>query len=196
MRGVTLIVMSCFLASEAFLVSPRMAGFGGGAAKKAKSGGKKAAGKSAAPLSPKRQWERLREQRDAGCELTAVYARVRNKDEWYEVGDVTASKGTDIAAAIQVQKRLILEHAPRVHPVLLSQAKQLECGFGEPTAPLSKVEPAEAADAGFVGRADASGRYGKTQQEIDVLEPTSLRKATKSVVSAGGAAGDSKGRLS
>ena len=56
----------------------------------------------------------------------------------------------------------------------------------------SKVEPAEAADAGFVGRAAASGRYGKTQQEIDVLEPTSLRKATKSVVSAAAQQGTAK----
>ena len=157
----------------------------------------------------------------------SVFARVAKEEKWYEVGDVTAGKGIEVAAAVQVQKRMVLEHAVRVHPQLLPKAKQLECGFGEPTQALPKVDPADPANAGFVGRADASGRYGecggcknappdkypqlltltpfapmplsltgKTQGEIDTLEPTSLRKATKSIADAGGSADrDSKGRM-
>ena len=187
--------LACLGAAEAFQVAPRMGGFGGGAgaAKKSKKGSKPVA---AAPLSPKRQWERLREQRDAGCEPTPVFARVRNADKWFEAGDVTAAKGTDITAAIQAQKRMILEHAVRVHPQLLAKAKELECGHGDPTILHVKVAAADAANAGFVGRADASGRYGKSQSEIDTLEPTSLQKATNSMANAGGAERDSKGRLS
>lgn len=224
------LLFACLFATgQAFMVSPRMGGFGGaGGAKSSKGGGggKKAAA-AAAPLSPKRQWERLREQRDAGSEIVPVFARVAKEEKWYEVGDVTAGKGIEVAAAVQVQKRMVLEHAVRVHPQLLPKAKQLECGFGEPSRLLPKVDPADPANAGFVGRADASGRYGecggcknappdkypqlltltpfapmplsltgKTQGEIDTLEPTSLRKATKSIADAGGSADrDSKGRM-
>ena len=34
-----------------------------------------------------------------------------------------------MAAGVQVQKRLILEHAVRVHPQLLAKARELECGI-------------------------------------------------------------------
>ena len=180
-----------------------MAGFGGGGGgaaagkKKGKKAGAAAASKPAvASLSPKKQWDRFKDHRKAGVDPVVVYARVKGTDAWLEVGDVTASDGATSGGSVQTQKRLILEHAVRVHPVLLPKARELECGLdaGGSTVVHEKTQAAEAASSGFVGRADASGRYGKTDNEINELAPTSLRAATKTV--GGGQAADSKGVLS
>ena len=179
-----------------------MAGFGAAAPNKSGGGkGKKTkakAVKAASSLSPKKQWERFKDHRNAGVPVTPVFARVQGSDnKWLEVGDVTAS-GCEISAAVQAQKRIILEHAVRVHPVLQPKARELECGYSAPeTVLLQKTPPADISTAGFVGRADASGRYGKTENEINEIEPTSLKKATGTVgqTKSAGTAGDSKGRI-
>ena len=162
---------------------PRMmAGFGSGASK-AKSGKAKKGGKPAvAQLSAKRQWDRFREHRDDGISPVAVFARVRDSEAWLPVGEVTA-KDVPPAGAVQIQKRLILEHAVRVNPQLQSKARDLECGFDAAgaTVKLERTEPAEAAASGFQGKPEASGRYGKTEAEQNEREPSSLRAATSSV---------------
>lgn len=171
-----------------------MAGFGGGGVK-ATSKSKKSKTTS---LSPKKQWERFKQHRKVGIPATTVYARVSGGDTWYNVGDITVSPPGAVAGAVQVQKRLILEHAVRVHPQLLPKARELEPGVESEdgtTQSLEKSQPVDAADAGFVGRADASGRYGKTESEINEREPSSLQAAT-STPAGGKAKGlDSKGRL-
>lgn len=158
---------------------PHMAGFGtAGAAKK----GEDVAAKSTkAPLSPKIQWDHFKKHRKAGIDATTVFARIAGTEAWFEVGDVSAAPPGAVAGAVQVQKRLILEHAVRVHPQLLPKARELEAGYavGSTTQPLQKVEPIDAAEAGFEGRADASGRYGKSQAEILEREASSLQAASK-----------------
>ena len=145
----------------------RMAGFGGGAAKPAKGGKGKSKKESKAPaakLSMKRQWDRLNELVGGGAPRNPVFARLPDA-EWLPVGDVACAAGTSVAAAVQLHKRFILEHATRVSPKLALQSKLLECGyidaiqgFDEP-ARLEKVEAAPVADAGFEGAPDPSARY-------------------------------------
>mmetsp|Transcript_50800 Transcript_50800/g.132059 ORF Transcript_50800/g.132059 Transcript_50800/m.132059 type:complete len:220 (+) Transcript_50800:36-695(+) len=214
-RAILLLLVSC-ATSHAFRTSSvalshtalarsgylRMAGFGVNGKSKASAGskGKKkggAAKPAAAPLSPKKQWDRFKVHRHYGIEATTVYARVSGDEPWLNVGDITVNANCDVAGAVQLQKRLILEHAVKVHPQLLPKARELEAGFDtvEGIRMLSKTTPIDAADAGFVGRADASGRYGKTEAEINEKEPSSLRAATNTP-SGGKMQGlDSKGRL-
>ena len=180
-----LLLVSCFAVMTSGLRTAQpqmMAGFG--ASKKSGAGAKT---KSAAPvaLSPKKQWGRFKEHRAQGIDATIVYARVRGSEAWYEVGEVTASKGS-VAAGVQVQKRLILEHAVRVHPQLLAKARELECGIevDGATQVHARCDPIAATNAGFVGRADSSGRYGKSEAAINEKEATSLRAHAKSVQSA------------
>lgn len=149
----------------------QMAGFGGatGAAKGKKKGGAKTKGAAVkkAPLSMKRQWDRHQQLVGSGQPRNAVFARIQGDEEsgWVEVGDVATAPGTDLAGAVQLHKRLILEHAARVSPKLSLKAKSLECGFaaaggdGDSPAVLAKVEAVDAAAAGFEGLPDPSGRY-------------------------------------
>ena len=197
MTKFTVHALLCMLSLVASLrvANPRMAGFGS-----VGSGGRKKASKAKAKptgpgvLSPKKQWDRFKEHRDAGSPKIPVFARVCKTDTWHEVGDVTVAGGAALPAVVQLQKRLILEHAVRVHPQLLRNARELECGYGEPTMPHQKTEAAEAVQGGFVGRPDASGRYGKTEADIQEKEPSSLQAATSSVAQ-GGTNRDSKGRV-
>lgn len=159
---------------------PHMAGFG--TAGVAKKGEEATSTKSTkAPLSPKIQWDHFKKHRKAGIDATTVFARIAGTEAWFEVGDVSAAPPGAVAGAVQVQKRLILEHAVRVHPQLLPKARELEAGYAVDgtTQPLQKVEPIDAAEAGFEGRADASGRYGKSQAEIMEREASSLQAASK-----------------
>lgn len=169
-----------------------MAGFGGSSAA-GKKGKKKKSAPSKAPLSPRSQWDRYREHRDEDFPTTTVFARVRETEGWFEVGDVTSAAG-DLEGAVQAQKRLILEHAVRVRVDLSAKARDLECGYeiSGTVKACAKAEAAEAGTCGFQGRADLTGRYGKTEGDISNREPASLRTATGS----GGPTNmaDSKGR--
>lgn len=182
-----LLLVSCFAVMTSGglrTAQPQMmAGFG--ASKKGSGAGAKTKSTAPVALSPKKQWGRFKEHRAQGIDATIVYARVRGSEAWYEVGEVTASKGP-VAAGVQVQKRLILEHAVRVHPQLLAKARELECGIevDGATQVHARCDPIAATNAGFVGRADSSGRYGKSEAAINEKEATSLRAHAKSVQSA------------
>ena len=119
---------------------------------------------------------------------------MRGTESWFEVGDVAAAADSPLDGAVQAQKRIILEHAVRVRVDLLAKARELECGFDVDGARMAcaKAEPAAAGSCGFQGRADGTGRYGKTEAEINEREPSSLRAATANVGATNMA--DSKGR--
>ena len=172
-----------------------MAGFGAPSSK-AKAGKTKAKAGKVVPPSPKKQWDRFKSHRSAGIQGTPVFARVSGTADapWLEVGDVTA-EGAEVSSVVQMHKRLILEHAVRVYPKLMPHARNLDCGYGSPPILLGKTTPAELAQGGFVGRADATGRYGKSESEIQEAEPTSLRAAVKAPVGQSGTDRDSKGRV-
>jgi hypothetical protein len=135
-----------------------MAGFGGGPAKK--KGNKKAATAKVAPLNMKKQWDRFKAL--AGSPAAEVFARARGDNSWTKVGQIRHEESVAGAAAVQLHKRLILEHAVRVEPKFVPKARELECGFAtgdaEPKV-LQKSEPAEPSAAGFEGEPDSSGRY-------------------------------------
>lgn len=140
-----------------------MAGFGSSSDSTGKKGGSKKATKPASKLSMKRQWERFKELVSNGAPRVPVYARIGADGTWTSVGDVACEDGIDAAAAVQLHKRLILEHAARVSPKLALQAKNLECGYSkkgdqEPQV-LQRVEAAKPSEAGFEGAPDPSARY-------------------------------------
>jgi len=153
-----------------------MAGFGAPAKSSSKAKGKKVA-----KLGVKRQWDRFKDLVSGGAARNPVYARLPG-EEWTKVGEVACDESTTVAAAAQLHKRLILEHAVRVAPLLVQRAKELECGYsstGEPEpALLTKCEPADVASCGFEGMPDASSRYGtlgnldEVKKMKDVSGPT------------------------
>lgn len=138
-----------------------MAGFGAAPKKGAKK-------KAAAPLSPKKQWDRYKALVKGGATPCGVFARARGDEAWVKVGSVAVAPDPRVSlpAGVAVHKRLILEHAVRVAPKLSPKAKELECGFAVGDAApkaLERPEPAAAADAGFEGLPDPSARYGGQQ---------------------------------
>ena len=158
-----------------------MAGFGaapkGKGSAKGKKGAKskKAAAPPSAELSPKRQWDRFKELVSGGAPRTAVFASL--DDKWTEVGDVAvASPGTPEQAA-QFNKRLILEHAPRVKPALRLRARELVVGIvgadGEPVA-LAKQEVPADLESGFEGAPDSSGMYSHQRGTTRTSDPTAI----------------------
>ena len=156
----------------------RMAGFGASAPKKGggkKKGGAKKAGTSGTQVSPKRQWDIFKELVSSGEKRTAVFAQLDGK--WTEGGDVAVSPPATAAQAAQVNKRLILEHAPRVKPALQLRAKELVAGVlgadGEPEL-LTKQEVPEGIVCGFEGAADASGMYAKVRGTTKNSDPTAI----------------------
>lgn len=176
-----------------------MAGFGAAPKAAGKGGkkGKKAASKST--MSPKQQWDNLKEHRKSGIESVGVYARVRGDEEWLAVGEATA-KDADMNSVVQAQKRIILEHAVRVHPIFAPKARELECGFGaaaDSIVALDKSEAAEPRRCGFQGKADPSGRYGKTEADINAASlGSSVQQVSKDNAGGPGEANrDSKGRV-
>lgn len=160
-----------------------MAGFGSSAAKGGKKSGKNAV--KPAKLSMKRQWDRFNELSKSGAPRTPVFARVTGDvdDAWTAVGEVACAEGVPVAAAVQLHKRFILEHAARVSPKLALKAKSLECGFasaGGAPGLLEKTDPADAASAGFEGAPDASGRY-KALSNIDSIKQMDEASSTQSM---------------
>ncbi|KAG5176229.1 hypothetical protein JKP88DRAFT_282921 [Tribonema minus] len=57
-----------------------------------------------------------------------AYARAKGSETWHRIAEV-AAKGGNFAAAVQGQKRLMLDHAVQLHPVLLVSKATLEVGF-------------------------------------------------------------------
>ena len=133
-----------------------MAGFGA----KQPAKGKKAKAPKKAKLSPKAQWDKYRAMLKEDAPTVPVSARVKGAlgVKWHDVGFVSVRKEADAQAATQFHKRLILEHALRLHPQLVADKEFLECGHGDPPVSLEKTE-AEC-ECGFMGVPDpASGYY-------------------------------------
>ena len=152
---------------------PAMAGFGApaGPSKKSKAKGKSTAAKPEG-LSAKRQWEIFRELRDRSDQVvtTSIYARLPS-EKWLNVGGaIVESPGTRIQAVAK-HKKLILEHAARLHLKLAMRSRDIEVGFSDTSveslsADDARIEPlakcAIPADlvAGFQGLPDQkSGMY-------------------------------------
>ena len=139
-----------------------MAGFGA----KQPAKGKKAKAPKKAKLSPKAQWDKYRAMLKEDAPTVAVSARVKGAlgVKWHDVGFVSVRKEADAQAATQFHKRLILEHALRLHPQLVADKEFLECGHGDPPVSLEKTE-AEC-ECGFMGVPDpASGYYTRYDQD-------------------------------
>ena len=115
-----------------------MAGFGA----KQVAKGKKAKAPKKAKLSPKAQWDKYRAMLKENSPTVAVSARVKGAlgVTWHDVGFVSVRREADAQAATQFHKRLILEHALRLHPQLVADKEFLECGFGEPPVSLEKTD--------------------------------------------------------
>jgi hypothetical protein len=155
-----------------------MAGFGASTPAKPKGkGGKKAkAAKPAAKpsASPRRQWDTFKELVSGGAPRVKVFAQL--DEAWTEVGDVSvASPGTATQAAL-ANKRLILEHAPRIKPGLLLRAKELKLGVEGADGPelLKKEDVPADLVSGFEGMPDPSGMYSKVKATSFGSDPTAI----------------------
>ena len=177
-----------------------MAGFGGGGgakkggAKAAKKTGAKDRGKSAgkdktAALSPKRQWDVFTKMMSDGASKFEVYARVSGEEKWYDCGSVSVADTADAQAATFMHKRLVLEHAVRLNPVLTPKARELELGYsldGKHVVVSTKDD--KKVQAGYFGKPDPpSGYYVK-------FSAASERSSSASQ-EAGAQAADSRGVL-
>ena len=157
-----------------------MAGFGASASTGSKTKKKKGAGGGAkaakTELSPKRQWDKFKDLVSDGAERVAVYAKLPD-DKWIEVGEVAVGAKGTAAQAAQFNKRLILEHAPRVHPPFGLRAKDLIAGIagddGQPEV-LTRQEVPDGLKCGFEGAPDASGKYAKVRGTTRGSDPTAI----------------------
>ena len=135
------------------------------------------------PVGEGRQQDRFVEQCNDGSVKHPVFARVAGDLEWLHVGHVSIAMESELTAAqaAKLQKRLILDHAPRVHPLALQPNSDiLECGLGAPGAeeegadtllqphlldvmdsgPLPPMQALKlAAECGFKGSPLPSGHY-------------------------------------
>eukprot|EP00320_Phaeocystis_rex_P020429 CAMPEP_0119062504 /NCGR_PEP_ID=MMETSP1178-20130426/6075_1 /TAXON_ID=33656 /ORGANISM="unid sp, Strain CCMP2000" /LENGTH=166 /DNA_ID=CAMNT_0007043791 /DNA_START=130 /DNA_END=630 /DNA_ORIENTATION=- len=142
-----------------------MAGFG---ASKKKASKAKARKKKLPPggMTAKESWDVFRELRSSDNVLTTtVFARLPD-DKWLNVGGVIVEAPGSRMEAVNAHKRLILEHAARMHPKLAVRSRELVCGFIETGEAPGAVVPLERCPvppdlrAGFQGLPDAkSGMY-------------------------------------
>jgi hypothetical protein len=139
-----------------------MAGFGGGSSK-AKKPKSKPTG-----VTAKQSWTLFRELRSAdNVQVTTVFAKLPDNDaKWLNVGGVIVQAPGTRVQAVNSNKRLILEHAARLHPSLALRSRDLVCGYIETGEAPGEVVPLErcAVDpdlrAGFQGLPDVkSGMY-------------------------------------
>ena len=144
-----------------------MAGFGTGAGASSKGKGKSPKAKPSGPTA-KASWDLFRELRSSNrVQATTAFARLpEDGQKWLNVGGcLVEAPGTRIQA-VTLNKRLILEHAVRIHPKLAMRSRELVCGFIEGgEAPgevvvLSKSDVPPGLRAGFQGLPDQkSGMY-------------------------------------
>ena len=119
---------------------PSMAGFGA-ASKKGKTKPKKAK----ASLDYRTQWDIFRELRDTSDQVqtSSVYAKLPD-GKWLNVGGIIVEAPGTKHQAVMMHKRLVLEHAARLHPNLAVRARELICGYSTNAAlqdePQSKSE--------------------------------------------------------
>ena len=150
--------------STRIVAAPIMAGFGGGSS----AGKKKAAKKKPSGVTAQQSWETFRTLRSSDQVLTTtVFARLPDDDaKWLNVGGVIVEAPGTRAEAVNSNKRLILEHAARLHPKLAVRSRELVCGYiqtgeapGE-VVPLEKCSVSKSLRAGFQGLPDVkSGMY-------------------------------------
>ena len=170
------------------LLTPTMAGFGGGGGK-TKAAPKKGAKKE--PVSARKQWTAWSRLTDGGAESIKVFARdgKLESDEWLHVGQVAVGKGATLEQGLQFQKRLILEHAMRMSPRLAIAKASLVMGFAqgggdEVTASAKPESMPESVVCGFYGEPDPGGFYAKgNRNEKDMAAKGAAPSA------------DSKGRI-
>ena len=119
-----------------------MAGFGAGRKKATKA---KAPKKAPSGVTAKQSWELFRELRSSDNVLTtSVFARLPEEGEkWLNVGGVIVEAPGSRTQAVNAHKRLILEHAARMHPKLALRSRELVCGFIEAGEAPGEVVPLE-----------------------------------------------------
>ena len=80
---------------------------------------------------------------DVGCRVLApVFARLPEEGEkWLNVGGVIVEAPGSRIQAVNAHKRLILEHAARMHPKLAVRSRELVCGFIETGEAPGEVVP-------------------------------------------------------
>ena len=116
----------------------------GGAGKK-KATKAKAPKKAPSGVTAKQSWELFRELRSSDNVLTtSVFARLPEEGEkWLNVGGVIVEAPGSRTQAVNAHKRLILEHAARMHPKLAVRSRELVCGFIETGEAPGEVVPLE-----------------------------------------------------
>ena len=119
-------------------------------------------------LTEKKQWKLYQELVLKGEPTVQVMVRMPDTAQWYGVGKVTAGGEGTIAQAVEHQKRLIMEHARRVHPKLKDFKETFDIGLQadpelEPFLHTNEqVEVPPSLVAGFEGVPDpATGMYMK-----------------------------------
>ena len=80
-------------------------------------------------LTEKKQWKLYQELVLKGEPSVTVMVRVPDTAKWYGVGKVTAGGEGTIAQAVEHQKRLIMQHARRVHPPLATFKDTFDIGL-------------------------------------------------------------------
>ena len=109
-------------------------------------------------LAIARQRDRFDQHSAAASVRHLVFARAAGDSEWLEVGQVSiaagavGAEGEAVTAeqAVRLHKRLILQHATRLHPHLQPVSGILECGLAE------KQQPQQPEDAPVGGEAAAT----------------------------------------
>ena len=145
-----------------------MGGFGegGGGAKGTKE--RKAKTPKPGDITAKQSWELFRQLRDSDkVQATTVFARLPEDDaKWLNVGGVIVEAPGNRHQAVNQNKRLILEHAARLHPRLALRSRELVCGYIETgeapgeVVPLTKCDVPPELCSGFQGLPDIkSGMY-------------------------------------
>ena len=158
------------------VVPPTMAGFGApssGPKRKAKAAkGKASSAKPESGLTAKQSWETFRELRDRSDQVatSSVYARLPD-EKWLNVGGVIVESPGTRLEAVAKHKRLILDHAARLHLKLATKPRDIQIGYSDTSveslssgddriAPLAKCTVPPNLVAGFQGLPDTkSGMY-------------------------------------
>lgn len=106
-----------------------------------------------------RQGERYLDMSKSGTR-TAVYARTEGSgaEDWTAVGHICVAAGSDLTmeGAARLQKRIILEHAAKMHPQLTQQSGKLEAGLGEEGATHADTAEGETPAVSALGAARPS----------------------------------------
>ncbi|KAL7485105.1 hypothetical protein ACHAW6_010708 [Cyclotella cf. meneghiniana] len=102
----------------------QMAGF---ASSKVKGG---ASGSKLPKLKAKSQWDRYADLKN--CQKARVGVRIKDSDEWMEVGRVKSENDEFTEVAVARQRALIAEHAKRLYLVQIPPNAVLEWGYVMP----------------------------------------------------------------